>query len=280
MPFSYLSAMKNYIVLFFLLFTAKISFGGNEPIVTGGRAAGVGGSAVCYSDVWSAFNNQAGLAYIKKFSAGVFNESPFLLNELSTRGVAIALPLKELGVFGVSMNYYGYSLYNETKLGLAYAKSFGEKISAAIQLDYLGTTISEGYGSNSAFTFEAGFRAELMPKLFLGAHVFNPIRAKLADYDDERIPAVFKAGLAYLPSDKITLSVESQKNMDEKNIFKAGLEYHIVKILYLRTGISTNPVNTSFGIGLDFESFKFDFAASYHQQLGYTPHVSLTYQMK
>jgi hypothetical protein len=256
------------------------SFAGNESIQAGGRSAGVAGAAVTYSDVWSAFHNPAGLAYLKKFSAGAFNETPFLLNELSTRGVAVALPVADLGVFGVSMSYYGFNLYNEKKIGLAYAKSFGEKISAAIQLDYLGTSISEGYGSNSAFTVEAGFRAQILPKLFLGAHIFNPTRAKLADYDREKIPTVLKGGLSYLFSDKVTVSIESEKNMDADNIFKAGVEYHIVKILFVRGGISTNPVKTAFGFGIDLDSFKFDIAASYHQQLGYTPNVSLTYQMK
>jgi len=256
------------------------SFAGNESIQAGGRAAGVAGATVTYKDIWSAFHNQAGLAYLKNFSAGAFNETSFLMSELSTRGVAVALPVNDLGVFAVSLSYYGFNLYNEKKIGLAYAKSFGEKISAAIQVDYLGTSISEGYGSNSAFTVEAGFRAEIFPKLFLGAHVFNPVRAKLADYDKEKIPTVLKGGLSYLFSEKVTVSIESEKDMDADNIFKAGAEYHIVKILYVRGGISTNPTKTSFGFGIDLDAFKFDIAASYHQQLGYTPNVSLMYSPK
>lgn len=274
---------KNLLLLFIhsvLILICFSSFAGNESIEAGGRGAAVAGASVTYADLWSAFHNQAGLAYIKKFSAGAFNENSFLISEMSTRGIAVALPVNDLGVFAVSMSYYGYNLYNEKKIGLAYAKSFGENISAAVQLDYFGTTISEGYGSNSAFTVEAGFRAQILPGLFLGAHVFNPTRAKLANYDTEKIPTVLKTGLSYLFSDKVTVSIESEKNLDASNIFKAGVEYHIVKILYLRGGISTNPAKTAFGFGLDLDSFKFDIAASYHQQLGYSPNVSLTYSPK
>lgn len=270
--------MKKYLPA--LLFHAFFITAAHAQGTIGGRAAGVGGASVAYADLWSAFNNQAGLTGVKQFSAGIFNETPFLLNELSTRGIVLALPVNNNGVFGLSMNYYGYNLYNEKKIGLAYARQFSEKISAAVQLDYLGTSIGEGYGSKSVFTFEAGMRAELLPDFFLGAHVYNPIRAKLADYDDEKLPAVFKAGLCYIPGDKVSVSIECEKNSDAKNVFKAGVDYHIVKILFLRAGISTNPVKSAFGIGLDFDSFKFDFAASYHQQLGYTPHVSLTYAPK
>ncbi len=282
LDFNFIFNWSKCITLFLLItINSKFNlFAGNEPSVAGGGAAGIGGAAITYSDVWSSFNNQAGLAQIKKFSAGIFNESSFLLNELSTRGIAIALPTRNSGVFGLSVSYFGYNLYNEKKIGLAYSKSFGEKISAGIQIDYLGTSIAEGYGSKTVFTAEAGFRAELIQGLFFGFHIFNPTRVKLADYDDERIPTVLKAGLGYHFSDKVILSIESEKNIDKANIFKAGVEYHVVKILYLRGGISTNPVKTTFGFGLNFDTFKFDFAATFHEQLGYSPHISLTYQMK
>jgi hypothetical protein len=276
--------MKKILLLLFihtiLVSCSFSSFAGNEAIEAGGRSAGVAGASVTYSDVWSAFHNQAGLAYLTKFSAGAFNENSFLLSELNTRGIAVALPVKDIGVFGLSMSYFGYSLYNEKKIGLAYAKSFGDKISAALQFDYFGTSISEGYGSNSAFTVEAGFRAEILPGFFLGVHVFNPTRSKLAEYDDERVPTVLKGGLSYLFSDKLTVSLESEKNMEAENVFKAGVEYQLIKILYVRGGVATNPTKTAFGFGLNLDSFKFDIAASYHQQLGYTPNVSLTYSPK
>lgn len=278
--FLYLSTMKKLVLLFLAIVPLVRLTAGNEPAAAGGRAEGVAGATVTYSDIWAAFHNQAGLANIKTFTAGAFNQTPFLLSELSTRGVAVALPVNELGVFALSVNYYGYNLYNEKKIGLAYAKSFGDKISFGLQLDYLGTSISEGYGSSSVLMVEAGVRAQVLPKLFLGVHVFNPTRAKLADYDNEKVSTVLKAGLAYLFSDKVTVSMEAEKNVFEPNIFKAGVEYHIVKMLYLRGGIASNPAKTAFGFGLEFDSFKFDVGASYHQQLGYTPNVSLTYQPK
>lgn len=265
--------------LFLLCFYLLFCFATTAQITAGGRAAGMAGATVALSDVWSAFHNQAGLAQIKKFNGGIYNETPFLMNELSTRGLAAAIPVSG-GVFGLSLNYYGFDLYNEKRAGLAFAKAFSEKISAGIQIDYLGTSISEGYGSKSNFTFEAGARIEILTALFLGVHIYNPIRTKLADDFNEKLPAILKAGLAYHPSDKVVVSVESEKNSDAKNVIKAGVEYHIVKMLYLRSGVASNPSKICFGFGLDFESFKFDFAASHHQDLGYSPNVSLTYLMK
>jgi hypothetical protein len=246
----------------------------NNPI--GGRSAGMGYTGVTLSDPWSVQNNQAGLGYLNKISAGLYYENRFLLNELSTKAAVFVLPTQS-GVFGVNMSYFGYENYNETKVGLAYGKSFGEKISAGIQLDYLSTHIAENYGNKSGVTFEVGVLSKLSKSLSIGAHVFNPIRIKLADYNDERIPTILKLGLMYNFSDKVIVIAEAEKNISYKAVFKGGIEYHIIKEIYLRAGMSTNPTLNTFGIGFEFKKLKIDFASSIHQVLGYSPQISLLY---
>ena len=51
------------------------------------------------------------------------------IKELSHGALALALPTNA-GTFGLSYSYFGYSKYNESKIGLAYAKKLFEKISA------------------------------------------------------------------------------------------------------------------------------------------------------
>lgn len=245
----------------------------------GGRAAGMAGAGVNLQDLWAVYHNQAGLAGVKNLSAGVFNETSFMLSEVSTRGMAVAVPVSN-GVVAAQFQYYGFALYNEKRGGLAYARKLSEHVSAGIQLDYLGISIAEGYGSKSVLTFEGGVQAELLRGFFMAAHVYNPIRAKIAGYNDERLPAVLKFGLSYLPSDKVTLAAEAEKDIDRPNRIKAGAEYQLVKQFFLRTGMASNPFNTSFGVGLIFDTFRFDVAATYHRQLGYTPHVSLVWTQK
>ncbi len=245
----------------------------------GGRAAGMAGAAANLSDIFAAFHNQAGLAGIEKFSIGIFNETSFMLSNVSTRGLAVAMPVSN-GVITAQFQYYGYAAYNEKRGGLAYARKFGENIKAGLQLDYFGVAIGEGYGSRSAVTFEGGVQAELLEGFFLAAHVCNPMRVKIAAYNDERLPAILKFGLAYQPSDKVFITAESEKVIDRANRIKAGAEYEIVSKFFLRTGIASNPFNTSFGFGWMIDSFKVDLAASYHRQLGYTPNVSLVWVAK
>jgi hypothetical protein len=246
--------------------------GDNWPV--GGRSAGMANASVTLNDLWSVNNNQAGLSGIKNISDGLYYENRYGLKELSLKAGAIAIPTKA-GVIALSVTSFGYAKYNEGKIGLAYAKAFGDKFSAGVQLDYLSTYIGENYGFSSTVAAEIGLRYQMNKNLCIGAHVFNPTKAKVADYNDERAPTVAKLGLSYSFSDKVIVAVESEKDIQYKPVFKAGVEYRPVKQFYFRTGISTNPVINAFGFGLEFKHFNFDFATTYHRTLGYTPQVSL-----
>lgn len=273
--------MRNLIVAFCLLpFAYFAACAGNENVPAGARSAGVSGASVCYSDLWSAFNNQAGLADVNKASGGVYFENRFSIANLGVKGFAFALPAGESGTFALSGTYFGYSLYNEKKIGIGFGKKIGGKLKAGVQLDYLSTFIAERYGTRTAFTGEAGLLAEPVKNLLLGFHIYNPTQTKIADYADERIPVTMRIGAAYKFSDKVTVSIENEKQVDASGMFKTGIDYHIAEPLYLRGGISTNPFLNSFGFGLKFGQFIFDAASSFHETLGFTPHISLQYQVK
>ena len=272
--------MNKILIIFFCVivsFSSLIAGNDNNPI--GGRSAAMGNASVAFSDIWAIHNNQAGLANLKSISAGFYYENRYSLKELSMKSGAFILPTKS-GVFGLSMNYFGYKNYNEQKIGLAYAKSFGERFSAGLQMDYLSTHIGEEYGNKRTFTFELGVIAELTENLCLGAHIFNPARVKLNDYNNERIPTIAKLGLSYKFSEKLLLSIETEKDINFEPEFKGGIEYKIIKEIYIRTGISTNPVLNTFGFGIEIKRLKIDFASSLHPVLGYSPQISMVYKLK
>jgi hypothetical protein len=261
-----------YTLLFSVCSFALIA---SENQLAGARSAGMGNASVTLSDAWSVFHNQAGLARLEKITAGAYYENRFLVPELGVKALALAMPTKS-GVFGVSLSQFGFSLYNESKVGVAYSMLLSEKVSGGIQLNYLNTFIGEGYGNRGVFTGEAGVQAEVAPGLIVGAHIFNPFRVRLAHYANERIPVIMRLGLGYKISEKVLLCAETQKNSDLKPIVRVGMEYHITEQLYLRAGVSTNPSMNTFGAGLNLKNFRFDFSSSIHSVLGYSPQISLT----
>ncbi len=252
---------------------------GNENNPLGARSSGMGNASVSLNDVWSAHHNQAGLGFVRDISAGAYYENRFLLKEISIKGGVAALPIKG-GTFGLCISNFGYSLYSENKYSLSFAKTFGDKLSAGIAMDYLSTKIAEGYGSKGVLAAEFGIQAKPLKGLTIGAHVFNPTRSKLSDYNDERLPTIIRFGGDYNFSDKVTLAAETEKDMAKKAIFKAGLEYKPVKELYLRVGVGTNPTLTSFGFGINLKNLKIDVSGNYHQTLGISPQLGLTYTFK
>ncbi len=214
------------------------------------------------------------MAFINKVSICLFTERKFLLKELSYNAAGITIPTKS-GVFGFSANYYGFDLYNEKKIGLAYSRLFTEKLAAGIQFDYLGTSISE-YGNASAFTFEAGLMMKINEKISAGVHVFNPVRINVG-FAEEKIPTSISLGLSYMPGDKVLLAAETKKNIDDPAQLCLGVEYQVIDALHLRVGIETNPSVYSFGIGINIKQLKIDAGTSYHLVLGASPQLSISY---
>jgi len=254
---------------------------GNDPV--GARPVGMANAGLTFKDIWSSFQNQAGLAYIEGFSAGAFYESRFLVDGLAFAGFAGAMPLGN-GAIGLNYSNFGYSVYNEGKLGLNYAMKLFDKFSVGVQLNYQTTRIAaEDYGNAGALSAEIGARMEVSERVTIAAHLFNPTRSTLVDngdfaIPDEKIPTVIRLGAGYQISDEVLLAGEVEKDIDQNTLFRGGIEYQPVDILYLRVGASSEPNLFSFGLGLDFETFQFDLASTYSSVLGYSPQISLTYK--
>jgi hypothetical protein len=234
-------------------------------------------SALTFTDIWSIFQNQAGLAHLESFEAGAFYESRFLVNELAYAGFAAAVPLGA-GTMGLSYGGFGYSVYRESRLGLAYALKLGERLSAGVQLNYQHVRIAaDDYGSRGVLTAELGLQMQLSEHVVAAAHLSNPTRTQITDFDGERLPTALRLGLGYQVSDEVLATAEAEKDIDQSTLFRAGIEYRPVEVFYLRLGASSSPNLFSFGLGFAFEQFSFDLAASYHSILGYSPQVALTY---
>ena len=188
--------MRSRLLPALLLFCPIGVFAQADGLPIGARPAGMGNAAVTLVDLWSVHHNQAGLAGLKSTTVGAFYQRHLLSEELSHQGLAVAIKLGK-GTLALNGNLFGFNLYRETKAGLAYAMNFGEGLRAAIQLDYLNIRLGEGYGSKSAVAAEIGVQARLVEKLWIGAHVYNPNRAKIGGPYDERVPTVFRACLLY-----------------------------------------------------------------------------------
>jgi hypothetical protein len=254
-------------------------YAGNFDFGHGARSAAMGNASVCLSDLWSAQNNQAGLGFFDQMTVGTFYENKFMLTELASKTLALALPIKG-GTFGLTYNHFGYYNYAESVLGLAFGKKLTEKFSAGLRLDYLKQAFGGEFGSKSLVTFEFGIMYKLSEKLNIASHVFNPLQQQLSEDFNEKLPTIFKLGFAYYFSEPLFVICEAEKNSNLPLNIKSGLEYKINKKFVCRIGINTKPAQLSFGFGLNLKKIKIDLASCYHQQLGFSPQISIVYQIK
>ena len=261
----------------FLFFSFTLaSFAANDNNNTGAASAGMGNASVSLSDIWSAGNNQAGLAYQKNIAAGIYYDNKFLLKELSHKVVVAAIPVKK-GTIGFTTGCFGYKNYKENKYGLAFSKAFRENFSAGVQIDYLTTYIAEGYGIKRSAVAEAGILSKPIKNLTIGAHIYNISRTKLNDYSNERIPIILRIGGNYKFSGKTIVAIDAEKNIDQPLQFKMGFEYMPVKDFFIRGGISTNPSKCAFGFGFKIKNTMINIASSYHSVVGFTPALDISY---
>ncbi len=270
--------IKNYlfILIIAVFLQVNLTAQNSSAPMSGARGLAMGDAAATFSDIHSIFSNQAGIAFMEGLGFSVGAERRFLTSEINSIIGGFAYPTNA-GTFGLSLNYFGFSGYNEQKIGIAYARKLSKKISIGAQLDYLGYSIPD-YGSKSLFTFELGVQAQLIENLTIGAHIFNPIRQEVVP--DEKVPTIFRLGAGYSPGKNLTITGEFEKDIDFDMVFKAGVEYFLIDILCLRAGVSTNPLLNSFGLGLKLKNgLMIDLASSYHYDLGFTPAISVSFEM-
>lgn len=226
-------------------------------------------------DVFCVAANQAALTRLKQSSAGVYSEKRFMLNELGLYDAAVAIPTRS-GNFGFDGRYFGVTDYNETQLGLAYARSLGSKIDLGVQFNYYAVRIA-GYGNASSLNFELGTIFHLTDQLNAGLHVYNPLSSKLDKSGEEKLASIYSFGIGFEPSQIFFVSLELTKEENKPPNVIAGLQYKFLQQLLARGGISTATSSMYFGIGFQWKSMRLDATASYHPQLGISPGMMLLY---
>ncbi len=266
--------MKKFLLSIILLPFAVNASNGDGPI--GPRSAALGHASSCLYDVWSTRNNQGSLGFVRRAEVGAFYENRFFVKELTQSGFAAAMPIKK-GTFGLSYSSLGYKLYRESQASLSYGMLLGENISAGIGIDYLNTKIADIYGQANAFTGSLGLTAKITPQIVVATHIYNPFRAKITNYNNEKVPTIFKFGAQYIFSKKVFIIAEAEKTSAQKINIKGGIEYNPSSLVYIRVGGASYPTQASFGVGVNYNGLKIDISSMYHSVLGMSPQIGLSY---
>jgi hypothetical protein len=262
-------------LLLFCLCCPCIGKGQTNNAAVGARAVGLGGAAVTLADSWALSNNPAGIATLKQVQLGAYAHNRFSLKELTTVGLLAVLPTHRWGTVGLDAQRFGGDLYNEQRLGIGLAHQLGV-VRLGLKADVLQVRVKE-WGSRKTVALSLGGQSELVPGLTFGALIYNLNQAKLAQFQDERVPTVMKMGLGYQATAKVLLVAEAEKELEHPVAVKAGIEYQVLPALALRTGFNSGTRAGTAGVEVAFGQFQVGYAAGAQHRLGMSHYLSLGY---
>ncbi|WP_129713883.1 hypothetical protein [Pedobacter sp. SYP-B3415] len=235
----------------------------------GGRAAGMGASIAAFHDPWSVNGNPAGTAGQERLYFGVTHTRHFLTADLHTSCIVAVVPIGRQ-VFGAALERYSFDSYALTSARVSYSRRFGRKISAGVSFSYAEQRIVN-YGSTNVPSTSAGIQFAILPELIAGVTIrdLNMNNPKIR-------PPVF-CGLGWRASDKLLLQGELFRDPATGLGFITGIEYLLISVFALRTGIQSKPFSQFAGLGFYQNNLRFDLACSHHPVLGLSPQLSLGY---
>jgi hypothetical protein len=262
-----------FVLPFYLNANAQLSL---APV--GARAAGLANITTIETDIWSAINNPGSLGVIKDFGIGILHEQRFLMEEMGVSSIVGAFPLFGNSV-GIYLSNLGFSTYGQNRFGLSIGRQIGEFISVGVGVDAHLLRFPEDYSNLFSINGNVGVWANPAENLTLGLYVFNLTFSKWNDEENSPLPIVFSLGASYKITEQILLCAELTKDIDEAARVKIATEFNLVKTLFLRVGVISEPFEMHFGIGYNYKNLQFDLALSRHPVLGYTPQVGISIKL-
>ena len=261
-------------ILFSVSFLVSVSLQGQNGVIqTGAKPESLGNSYTAIFDSWSIFHNPAGVAETKN-TTGLFSyANKFNVEGLNTLSAAF---LKDLGKgkLGLSVFRFGDQLFSEQALSGTYSHSIGIT-SLGIRVNYFEYS-SEISRTRPLITIDFGGISRLTENLNFGAYIRNINQAKLTNVPTAA-PIILNVGFSYLPTEKLVINAEVEKDIDFDPGFRMGLEYGFLPKFKSRVGILTEPFTNYFGLGFNTTKLTIDYALTRNNVLGYSHQTSLSY---
>lgn len=270
--------MKKFLFLACLIFSDFFVFGQSVRKPIAAPYLGLGAYSLHHVDIFSVTSNQASLAQIKYTSLGVYGERRFLMGVTDMYTSIFVLPTEQ-GNFAIQADYFGYKNFNESQLGVAYARNLGSNLDLGIKFNYYSFRIP-GYQNSEAINFEAGAIVHLTDQLHAGIHFYNPVGGKLSKTDQEKIGSNYKFGVGYEAGENFMISAEIVKQEDFPVNVNAGVQYNFAHQFFARMGISSENETPYAGAGVSWNNLRLDVCTSYHPQLGLSPGLMLIVHFK
>ena len=273
-----MSQRCSYLVLAISLFISNSLYSQAGHYKNGACAFSKGDASVTDSDSWSLFNNIGALADRDQnidvlFSSRNFHSIRNLYSITAGMNYPVGPINAALGVFR-----FGNDLFNEQSIVFGIGHKIGHTgIGVSIRyIQFRGEQL--GKGESLAISF--GGLTRINKELTFGGYIFNLNQAKISRITGEKMPTVMNLGLEYKTSTGFKISLETEKEIDNKIIIRSGIEYAYKHRFFIRSGINISPFSSSYGIGLLTGKFTIDYGLRSSGILGMSHMMSVVFRIK
>jgi hypothetical protein len=244
----------------------------------GTKAIGMANAFVAVSDnLWAINYNPAGLTQVTGIQCAAFIiPNQFGLPELRTTALAAAVPFS-FATFALKAEKFGFDLYKETEVGMAFALKLDQNISGGLSLNLHRLDIAR-YGSTQNVIFNGGILAYALKGVKVGFN-FNNMMGATVGRLGEKIPQLFALGACWSPLDDLLVSLEMEKDIRYPASIKWGMEQMVFDVLVFHAGVANNPEKYSAGIAVKYSFFEFGYAGYSHLDLGWTHQIEISFKL-
>ena len=255
-----------------LVLLPSSSFAAFEFQPIGAHTSGTGDAGVALAaGAAGAYWNPAALTWGKRLSLFGMYDRAFGIAELATHAFSAGLRIGRHGL-GVRYTGFGFALYKEQVLGLAYGLRVFQQLSLGLGIRALQLSTA-GMPTQHWVVFDAGIKLQMRENVFLGAAIWNA-----GGSHTSLLGQGGTVGMGIVAMPRVVLVADIQKEANFPTGAGIGIMYHIHPQLVLRTGAGSRPERLSAGFGLQKNGFAIDYAAVWHTVLGITHRASVIYE--
>lgn len=258
-----------------LLVTMPVTPVIGQSMEGGARAAALGGaSTALLEDVWG-FSNPAVWGTHEGRALSFYATESFGLSELRLAAVQAVEPLP-FATLAAGVRTFGFEDFRELHINVGAARGFSlgtaRTFHLGINVRYYSVSITN-YGNANTVGISLGWLTQVAPNVHVGFHALNLNQPDWQDGD--ALERAISFGMSYTPTDQALLALDVLKDVRFPLAVRGGIEFAPVRSVYLRTGVTTEPTRYTAGVGVHLGRIVADVAAENHQDLGWSPGVSL-----
>ena len=263
------------VVLLLIPCLMQTSSGAFERVVQGGKLTAMGGAvAASANDAWASFSNPGTLPTVSLSTLSLaYAPGQFGLSELARSAFCLTVPTGA-GVFALEGSRFGFALYNEFSVSLAYGLRLTPVLSAGLGLNVYRLSIAH-YGNAWSVGADIGVLLRISEQVQWGIAACN-FNAPSIGKVKEDLPQLIIAGIRYAPFDGASVQIDIQKDLIYPVELHLGVEYSFLGMVAVRGGTTSEFSTFGFGAGIRYDIMQLDYALTTHLDLGTTHHVSIS----